>query len=83
MKIAVKDANVLIDMAVGGLLESWFQLDIQTCTTDIVWRQVLREEHLCRGAAFRGSRHDRGRISDPSASDGVPESFPQSKPGSG
>ena len=36
MRIAVKDANVLIDMAVAGLLESWFQLGISTCTKDIL-----------------------------------------------
>jgi predicted nucleic acid-binding protein len=43
MKIAIKDANVLIDLAVAGLLESWFQLGIATCTTDLVFQQVKHE----------------------------------------
>ena len=40
MKVAVKDACVLIDLANGGLLDSWFQLGIETFTTDLVIRQV-------------------------------------------
>lgn len=43
MKVAVKDACVLIDLANGGLLESWFQLGIETFTTDLVLRQVKTE----------------------------------------
>jgi predicted nucleic acid-binding protein len=44
MKVAVKDACVLIDLANGGLLEAWFQLGIETFTTDLVLRQVKEEE---------------------------------------
>jgi len=40
MKVAVKDACVLIDLANGGLLDAWFQLGIETFTTDLVLRQV-------------------------------------------
>lgn len=40
MKVAVKDACVLIDLANGGLLDAWFQLGIETFTTDLVIRQV-------------------------------------------
>lgn len=43
MKVAVKDACVLIDLANGGLLDAWFQLGIETFTTDLVIRQVKTE----------------------------------------
>src|SRR6266478_6066516 len=43
MKVAVKDACVLIDLANGGLLDAWFQLGIETFTTDLVLRQVKAE----------------------------------------
>lgn len=43
MKIAVKDACVLIDLINGGLVGAWFQLGIETWTTDLVIRQVRRE----------------------------------------
>jgi predicted nucleic acid-binding protein len=43
MKVAVKDACVLIDLANGGLLDAWFQLGIETFTTDFVLRQVRTE----------------------------------------
>lgn len=45
MKATVKDACVLIDLANGGLLEAWFQLGIETHTTDLVIRQVKSDEH--------------------------------------
>jgi predicted nucleic acid-binding protein len=45
MKVAVKDACVLIDLANGGLLEAWFQLGIETHTTDLVVRQVKTDQH--------------------------------------
>ena len=40
MKIAVKDANVLIDLEIAGLLDLWFQLGHQTVTTDLVVGQL-------------------------------------------
>ena len=45
MKVAVKDACVLIDLANGGLLEAWFQLGIETHTTDLVARQVKTDHN--------------------------------------
>lgn len=36
MKIAVKDANILIDLIEADLLGLWFRLDIETYTTDLV-----------------------------------------------
>ncbi len=40
MQVAVKDACILIDLANGGLLDQWFQLGIETFTTDLVLRQI-------------------------------------------
>ncbi len=40
MKVAVKDACVLIDLANGDLLDAWFRLGIETFTTNLVIRQV-------------------------------------------
>ncbi len=36
MKIAVKDANILIDLIEADLLGLWFRLGIETYTTDLV-----------------------------------------------
>jgi len=36
MKVAVKDANILIDLIEADLLGLWFRLDIETYTTDLV-----------------------------------------------
>lgn len=44
MKVAVKDECVLIDLANGGLLDSWFQLGIETYTTNLVIRQI-KDDH--------------------------------------
>ncbi len=43
MKVAVKDACVLIDLVNGNLLDAWFQLNIETHTTDLVLRQVKKD----------------------------------------
>lgn len=40
MKVAVKDACVLIDLANGDLLDEWFALGIETFTTILVLDQV-------------------------------------------
>lgn len=40
MKVAVKDACVLIDLANGGLLDAWFHLGIETHTTNLVIQQL-------------------------------------------
>jgi hypothetical protein len=52
MRVAVKDACVLIDLANGGLLEAWFQLGIETCTTDLVLRQVKTDNQWQAVKAF-------------------------------
>lgn len=45
MKIAVKDANVLIDLEIASLLDLWFQLGHQTITTDLVEGQLRVGSH--------------------------------------
>lgn len=45
VKIAVKDANILIDLDVAGLLDLWFQLGIETHTTAFVREEIDQEEH--------------------------------------
>jgi len=52
MRVAVKDACLLIDLANGGLLEAWFQLGIETCTTDLVLRQVKADNQWQAVKAF-------------------------------
>lgn len=45
IKIAVKDANILIDLDVAGLLDLWFQLGIETHTTTFVREEIDQVEH--------------------------------------
>ena len=45
MKIAVQDANILIDLELSGLLGAWFQLDMETHTTDFIVEQVRTGGH--------------------------------------
>jgi hypothetical protein len=52
MKVAVKDACVLMDLANGGLLELWFQLGIETFTTDLVLRQITQPAQRREVEAF-------------------------------
>ena len=44
MKVLISDANVLIDMEVGGLIELMFKLPFEFQTPDILF-----EEELARG----------------------------------
>ena len=52
MRIAVKDASILIDLAEGDLLGLWFQLKIETHTTDLVLREVKQETQWLRVSPF-------------------------------
>lgn len=52
MRIAVKDASILIDLAEGDLLGLWFRLGIETHTTDLVLREVKQEEQWRRVSPF-------------------------------
>jgi len=46
MKIAVQDANILIDLELSGTLGIWFDLGIETHTTDLILAQVRKGGHL-------------------------------------
>jgi predicted nucleic acid-binding protein len=52
MRIAVKDASILIDLAEGDLLGLWFQLKIETHTTDLVLAEVRKESQWRRVSGF-------------------------------
>lgn len=52
MRIAVKDASILIDLAEGDLLGLWFRLEIETHTTDLVLREVKHEAQWRRVSPF-------------------------------
>lgn len=45
IKVAVKDASVLIDLAYGDLIGHWFALGIETYTTDAVYTEVKAGSH--------------------------------------
>jgi predicted nucleic acid-binding protein len=45
MKVAVKDANVLIDLVEGDLLGLWFRLGIETHVPDLVLAEIKHPEH--------------------------------------
>lgn len=57
MKIAVKDANVFIDLEIAGLLDLWFQLGIETHTTIFI-----REELRVGGHSEALSHFDSGNV---------------------
>jgi predicted nucleic acid-binding protein len=57
MKIAVKDANVFIDLELAGLLDLWFQLGIETHTS------IFIREELELGAHSEALSHfDSGNV---------------------
>ena len=45
MKVAVKDANVLIDLVEGDLLGLWFRLGIETYVPDLVLDEIRHPNH--------------------------------------
>ncbi|NJK90459.1 MAG: hypothetical protein HC904_00690 [Blastochloris sp.] len=45
MKIAVQDANILIDLELSGTLGIWFDLGIETHTTDLILAQIQKGGH--------------------------------------
>jgi len=44
-KVAVQDANILIDLELAGLFDLWFQAGIETHTTDLVRGELERGRH--------------------------------------
>ncbi len=57
-KIAVKDANVFIDMEYMGILDLWFQLGYETITSDLVVRELEDGMHF-QAIAYVESSHIR------------------------
>lgn len=45
LKIAVQDANVLIDLEIAGLFDVWFQMGIETHTTDLIRAELEKGGH--------------------------------------
>lgn len=56
MKIAVQDANVLIDLELAGLFDLWFQLGIETHTTDLIRRELEEGGHDQALAYFKSGQ---------------------------
>ena len=52
MKIAVKDASILIDLIEGGLLDSWFSREIETYATDLVLGELTEQEQSSKIEAY-------------------------------
>ena len=44
MKVAVKDANILIDLIESDLLGLWFKLEIETYVSDLVQLEIVEPE---------------------------------------
>ncbi len=45
MKITVQDANILIDLECAGVLGLWFELGIETHTTELIRLEISKEHH--------------------------------------
>ena len=58
LKIAVQDANVLIDMELAGLFDLWFQTGIETHTTDFIRAELEKGGHA-QALAYFESGHVR------------------------
>jgi len=56
MKIAVKDANVFIDLESMGILDLWFQLGHETITSSYVVMELEEGKHLNALACIRAGQ---------------------------
>jgi hypothetical protein len=56
MKIAVQDANVLIDLELAGLFDLWFQTGIETHTTDFIRVELEKGGHIQALAYFESGQ---------------------------
>lgn len=45
MKVVGQDANIIIDLEVSGLLETWLELPTETHTTDFIVQQLVVGQH--------------------------------------
>lgn len=44
-KLLISDANIIIDMEVGGLLKQMFRLDYEFAVPDVLYEEELKENH--------------------------------------
>lgn len=44
-KLLISDANILIDIEVGGLLDQMFKLEYEFGVSDVLYQQELKEQH--------------------------------------
>jgi predicted nucleic acid-binding protein len=44
-KLLISDANVIIDMEVGGLIKQMFRLDYEFVVPDVLYEEELKENH--------------------------------------
>jgi hypothetical protein len=56
LKIAVQDANVLIDLEIAGLFDLWFQTGIETHTTDLIRAELEKGGHEQAVAYFKSGQ---------------------------
>ena len=56
MRIAVQDANVLIDLELAGLFDLWFQLGVKTHTTDLIKSELEDGGHVQALAYFESGQ---------------------------
>jgi len=45
VKVAIKDANVLIDLEIAELFDLWFQLGHETLTTELIVGEIRKGSH--------------------------------------
>ena len=64
MKIAIKDANVFIDLEAMGLLDLWFQLGITTLTSSFVVQELEDGGHMNALASIRAGQAMAGAFAD-------------------
>lgn len=62
MKIAVQDANVLIDLELAGLFEPWFRIGIETHTTSLIRLELEKGGHVEALAYFSGGQIHEHRL---------------------
>lgn len=56
LKIAVQDANILIDLELSGLFDAWFQAGIETHTTDLIRAELEKGRHAQALSYFKSGQ---------------------------
>lgn len=45
LKLLISDANIIIDMEIGGLIKQMFRLDYEFAVPDVLYEEELKENH--------------------------------------